>query len=161
MQQAFDAVLQKYPHAHREDLIPILQDIQDQCGHLSEEAVVAIGRYLNLPAGKIYGLATFYNQFRFETLGKYHIQICNGPNCHIEGAQETLQEFEKQLKIKTGEITRNGLFSIESVSCLGACCKAPVVAINEDYYTGVKPEDVDDIIHIYLEKEENQPDDHE
>jgi len=162
MQQSVQDILKKYPHAYREDLIPILQELQDKMGHLSEEAVIEVGHYLKLPAGKIYGLATFYNQFRFEPRGKYHIQICNGPNCHIEGAERILKEFEKQLKIKVGETTRNKLFSIESASCLGACEKAPVIAINNNYYSALKPENIKEIIQAcYNQEEENQSDIHE
>jgi NADH-quinone oxidoreductase subunit E len=79
-------------------------------------------------------VATFYNQFRFSPLGKYHIQVCRGTACHVLGSSTVLQELEKELKIKAGETTRDGLFSIEVVACIGACGLAPVVCINGEFY---------------------------
>ncbi len=134
METSVHEILSKYPEPQKENLIPILQDIQNKDGYLSDVSVIEVGRYLNIPVSKIYGVATFYNQFRFSPLGKYHIQVCRGTACHVLGSSTVLQELEKELKIKAGETTRDGLFSIEVVACIGACGLAPVVCINGEFY---------------------------
>lgn len=128
-------ILSKYPSGQRDFLIQILQEIQDELGYLSENSVTNVGKHLNLPTSKIYGLATFYNQFRFEPRGKFHVQLCNGTACHMEGAVTVLSRLEKELKIKPGQITRDGLFSIEVMTCIGACGQAPVISVNGEYHT--------------------------
>ena len=124
----------KFPDLNRDKLIPVLQEIQDEFGYLSEDSVNELSVHLKLPASKIYGLATFYNQFRFSPPGKYHIRICHGTGCHLEGAGNLISEVEKILKIGDGETTRDGMFSLEVLSCIGACGQAPVIAVNNEYY---------------------------
>jgi NADH-quinone oxidoreductase subunit E len=130
-------ILSKYTDSKREYLIPMLQDVQDVQGFISKDAVKIIGRHLNLPSSKIYGVATFYNQFRFNSPGKYHIQVCRGTACHVKGSSNVLDALQRELKIKAGETTRDGLFSIEVVACLGACGLAPVICINGEFYANV------------------------
>ncbi|SDC70600.1 NADH-quinone oxidoreductase subunit NuoE family protein [Williamwhitmania taraxaci] len=130
-----DAVLEKYLHHGRESLIPILQEIQDDLGYIPESALERVGKILNIPTAKIYGLATFYNQFRFLAKGKYHITLCKGSACHMFGATTLLTQLEKELKIKQGQTTRNGLFSIEVVPCMAACSQAPLISVNGQFYT--------------------------
>lgn len=148
-------IFSKYPEAGRDNLIPILQDIQNENGHLSKESIVEVGSYLNIPSSKIFGVATFYNQFRFQPNGKYHVQVCRGTACHVLGSATVLQEMEKQLKVKAGETTRDGLFSIEVVACIGACGLAPVISINGEFYAKVTPASLAEIIESYRKKEEN------
>ena len=134
-------------HLNRQDtLIPILQGIQNEFGYLSEEAVNRISETLNLPTSKIYGVATFYDQFRFEARGRFHIQICHGTACHIDSAARIIQEAERPLKIKQGQTSRDGMFSIEVVNCMGACGLSPVIAVNDKYYHGITPNDLKDIL---------------
>lgn len=146
MKETIAKLLEKYSHVRRDSLIPILQDIQDEIGYLSEEAIVMVGQHLNLPTSKIYGLATFYNQFRFEPRGKYHIMLCHGTACHLNGGQPLIDTIEKLLKIKAGQTTRNGQFSIEVVPCLGACAQAPVMVINGEYYSNLSPDKAKEIL---------------
>ncbi|MBO8152555.1 MAG: NADH-quinone oxidoreductase subunit NuoE [Candidatus Neomarinimicrobiota bacterium] len=148
-------ILKKYDDAKRDSLIPILQDIQDRLGYIPREAVRDIGKHLNLPASKIYGVATFYNQFRFEPLGKYHIQICRGTACHVKGSKKVLETLERELGIKTGRTTRDGLFSLEVVACLGACGLAPVITVNGEVYANMDSEKVKKLIKS-LKKEEGK-----
>jgi NADH-quinone oxidoreductase subunit E len=129
-----DIILKDFPNINRDSLIPILQKIQDEYGYLSEESIGQIGRYLDLPATKVYGLATFYNQFRFTPPGKYHIKVCDGTGCHLEGSGKLLKEIEKLLKIDDGETSRDGIFSLEVLSCIGACGHAPVISVNGEYH---------------------------
>ena len=144
-----DSILANYPDAQRDHLIPILQTVQEAEGYLSKKAVVEIGRHLKLPASKIYGVATFYNQFRFQPNGKYHVTVCRGTACHVKGSSTVLQILEQELKIKAGETTRDGLFSIEVVACIGACGLAPVISINDTFYANVDSGQIRKIVKEY------------
>ncbi len=138
MKQRIEDILQHFQQVNRDSLIPVLQAIQDEYGYLTEEALEEIGAQLNLPASKIYGLATFYNQFTFSPRGKYHIRICNGSACHIDHSESIRKEFKKQLGIGDGETTRDGMVSLEIVACIGACGQSPVIAVNDEYYPKFK-----------------------
>lgn len=153
METRIKDILQKYPQGKTENLIPILQDIQDVDGFLSEDSVVEVGRYLQLATGKIFGVATFYNQFRFKPLGKYHIQVCRGTACHVLGSATVLEEIEKILGIKSGNTTKDAQFSIEVVACIGACGLAPVVAINGNFHAKLTRESMKQIIENYRNQE--------
>ena len=133
-------IFQRYPGAKRDALIPILQEVQDVQGYLSRDSVIAVGQYLGLPASKVYGVATFYNQFRFQPLGRYNIQVCRGTTCHVKGSLGVLESLKRSLGIDAGQTTRDGLFSIEVVACLGACGLAPVLCINGEFHGNLKPE---------------------
>lgn len=157
--ESIEQILDKYSGAGRDSLIPILQEIQEAEGFLSERAIVATGKRLRIPTSKIYGVATFYNQFRFEPVGKYHIQVCRGTACHVLGSATVLQELESALKIKAGQTTRDQLFSIEVVACIGACGLAPVICINGEFFANVTSESLKQIVEQYRSKEtvnENQ-----
>ncbi len=153
MKTKIDEILDHYPGAGRDQLIPVLQDIQDADGYLSQEALVKTGGRLNMPTSKIYGVATFYNQFRFEPKGKYHIQVCRGTACHVLGSLTVLQELEKTLKIKSGQTSRDGLFSVEVVACIGACGLAPVISVNGTFHGNVTAAGIQTIIEQYRNKE--------
>ncbi len=141
-----EPIVTKYPAGRRDALIPLLQEVQDTQGYLSREAVVRIGRHLRLPASKVYGVATFYNQFRFQPLGRFHVQVCRGTACHVKGSQQTLQAIQRTLNIKPGQTTRDGQFSLEVVACLGACGLAPVMAVNGEFYAGATSDRVGRIL---------------
>ncbi len=153
MQTNIDQILQKHKGSKRDNLIPILQEIQETQGFLSEESLVKTGSLLNIPTSKIYGVATFYNQFRFEPKGKNHIQVCRGTACHVLGSLTVLQELEKTLKVKSGQTTRDGLFSIEVVACIGACGLAPVISVNGEFHANVNSQSIKEIVDIYRNKE--------
>jgi len=147
-------ILEKYPFVQRENLIPVLQDIQNELGYLTEEAVKEVSTYLDLPASKIYSLATFYSKFRFEPRGKYHIVICRGTSCHIHGASHLINKVYEFIGLQSGETTRDGLFSLEVVPCMNACAFGPVMAVNDSYYTGLNEDKLKEIIDFYKESEE-------
>ncbi len=137
MNQKIEDILLKYRHSQQDKLIPILQEIHDEVGLLSEDAIVAVSNFLQIPASKVYGLATFYNQFRFEAKGQYHFQVCHGTACHMLGAVSVIEFLEKNLRVKAGKTSRDGLYSLEVVPCMGACAHSPVIAMNEKYYTRI------------------------
>jgi len=141
-----DPIVSRHPAGRREALIPMLQEVQEAHGYLSRDAVIRIGRHLRLPASKVYGVATFYNQFRFQPLGRYHLQLCRGTACHVKGSNQTLGAVQRTLQIKPGQTTRDGLFSLEVVACLGACGLAPLMAVNSEFHAGVTSERVTKIL---------------
>lgn len=144
-----DGLLDRHSQAGRDALIPILQELQEAEGFLSRDAIVRVGRRLRLPASKIYGVATFYNQFRFEPQGKYHIQVCRGTACHVKGSAAVMDRLQRELGIGPDETTRDGLFSLEVVACIGACGLAPVISVNGTFHANLTPDDVTLIIESY------------
>ncbi len=154
MKNGIAKILESKGDAKRDSLIPILQAIQESEGFLSEVSVAEVGNRLGIPSSKIYGVATFYNQFRFEPKGKYHIQVCRGTACHVLGSATVLEQIEKTLKAKAGQTTRNGLFSIEVVACIGACGLAPVISINGEFHAKVTENSIASIIESYKNRED-------
>lgn len=148
-----EAILGKFPNNDRENLLPILQDVQREEGYIPEEAVVKVSAYLKIPTSKVYAVSTFYDQFRFSPGAKYRISVCNGTGCHMEGASSLLGTLEKMLSIAEGETTGNRLFALETTPCMGACGKAPVIRINDDFYTSVTKDKLETIIGSIRDKE--------
>lgn len=152
MKEAVKDILKRYTGAGRDKLIPILQEVQEALGFISQDSVIEIGEHLHLPASKIFGVATFYNQFRFEPIGKYHIQICRGTACHVKGSAAVLEALKRNLNIESGQTSRDGKFSLEEVACLGACGLAPVIAVNGHFHAKVDPDDVQGLLNDYRKK---------
>jgi NADH:ubiquinone oxidoreductase subunit E len=140
MSTDLNIILKKYKQGKREDLIPLLQEIQDDLGYLSEEAIVKTGSFLGLSTTKIYGLATFYDRFRFIPSGKIQVRICNGTSCFLNGSQAIINKVKEELGVMPGQTTRDGNFSYEIVSCMGGCCNGPVINVNGQYHTLIKAE---------------------
>lgn len=151
MDEQLTSIFNDFPNKQRDDLIPLLQKIQDHYGFLSEELIIAVGKYLNISTNKIFGVATFYDNFRFGPRGKFHIRLCHGTACHVAGASNILTELEKLLKIKNGETDKNGLFSLEVASCIGACGLAPLIEINDEYFTHITIDSIKEILDHYRE----------
>jgi len=116
------------------DLIPILQATQERFGYLPEEIMVGIAKFLKLPPSAVYGVSTFYAQFKLTPTGKRTVKVCRGTACHVRGADRVLQEIEKKLNLKPGETTEDLEYSLETVACIGACALAPTIVINEDVH---------------------------
>ena len=133
-------------------MIPLLQAIQEEHGHVSRYAVHRVGQHLRLPESKIYGVATFYNQFRFQPPGRFHVQICRGTACHVKGSAAVLAVLKRELKIDAGQTSKDGLFSLEVVACIGACGLAPVICVNGTFHAKLTPNDVVKIISEYRGK---------
>ena len=151
--RSIEQVIGRFPQAGRDSLIPILQAVQEEQGFLSEAAVASISRHLGIPASKVYGVATFYNQFRFQPKGKYHILVCRGTACHVKGSAKVLDALIKYLRIEPGKTTRDKMFSLETVACMGACALSPVICINQDFYPKVSPAKVIKLIEACRERE--------
>jgi len=149
MQATIDEILGRYKAGSRESLLPLLQDIQIEYGYLNEEAILKVGQHIKLPSSKVYGIATFYDQFRFVQKGKFHFKVCRGTSCHMHGTSGILREVERVLNIKEGQTSRDGRFSLEAVSCMGACGSAPVINVNGEFQTAITIPDIAKIIDSY------------
>jgi len=125
-----------------EELIPILQKVQDITGFLSDDSIMEIARFTRVPVSSVFGVATFYAQFRFKPRGETHILVCRGTACHVKGVPRILEEIENQLGIKEGETSVDRKYSIESVACIGACSLAPCVMVNGKVEANLTPQKI-------------------
>jgi len=137
-----------------DELIPVLQAVQNEYGYLSEESMVAIARFTRVPESKVYGVATFYAQFRFTPIGKTHISVCRGTACHVRGSSKILENIENALGIQSGDVTEDLKYSLETLACIGACGIAPCVMVNNKVNAKMTPQKVRDIIN--KDKEQSQ-----
>ncbi len=142
-------IFKHYPANDRSNLIAILQQIQDEYGYLPEEALQDVASFLCMPVSSVYGVATFYNQFRLTPLGKNVIRVCRGTACHVKNSANILTALESELNIVAGGTTRDKLFTLETVACIGACSIAPVININEEYYGRISVKEIPKIIKKY------------
>ena len=138
----------------RGNLIPILQMIQETHSYLPAEALKMVAQHLEISTCEVYGVATFYNQFRFHPPGKHPIKVCLGTACHVRGGDIVLENFERKLEIAEGETTPDREFSIDRVACVGCCALAPVATIGETVHGHMAPSKVEGIIlRTQIEKE--------
>jgi NADH-quinone oxidoreductase subunit E len=128
-----DPLIRKY-NGKKGNLIPILQGTQDLYGYLPRGAFEKISRETGLELSEMFGVATFYAQFRLKPVGKHIIKVCHGTACHVQNAKEISESLEETLKVKDGETTEDRLFTLESVACLGCCSLAPVMMIGDQTY---------------------------
>ena len=128
--------------ARRDELIPILQQVQAEFGYLPEQAMLAIARFAGVPESQVYAVATFYAQFRFMPIGKKHVMVCRGTSCHVRGAQRILDVIERRLGIKEGQTTPDREYSLETVACIGACGLSPCIMVNRKVEASLTPKKV-------------------
>lgn len=133
MEKRIQKILPEFEGKKRE-LIPILQRIQEDIGYLSEDSMKITAKYLKLPESHVFGVASFYSQFRFNPVGKYILKVCHGTACHVLNSPALTEKIESILNIKDGETTKDGLFTLESVACLGCCSLAPVMMTGDEVY---------------------------
>ena len=149
-------IFQKYPRYDRSNLIPLLQDVQEIYGYLPEDALKEIANHISIPFSSVYGVATFYNQFRLTPLGKNVIRVCRGTACHVKNSANILATLESELGICAGQTTRDKLFTLETVACIGACSIAPVININDEYYGRVAIKEIPKILNKYRKEEKSK-----
>ena len=130
----------------KSDLIPFLQAVQAKFGYLPEEAMRQTARFLKLPESTVFGVATFYSQFRLKPSAKRAIKVCSGTACHVRGKDEILNEIEKRLGIRPGETAQNMEYSLEVVACLGSCAIGPIMIVDNDIYGHMTPAKVGEIL---------------
>jgi NADH-quinone oxidoreductase subunit E len=148
----------------RGHLIPVLQMIQQRYAYLHPEAIKMVGEHLDIAVCEVYGVATFYNQFRFHPPGKHPIKVCLGTACHVRGSDIILENFERKLEIQDGETTPDKEFSIDRVACVGCCALAPVTIVDETVHGHMAPSKVEGLLlgfQIEKEKKERTKQKHE
>ncbi|UCE24205.1 MAG: NADH-quinone oxidoreductase subunit NuoE [Candidatus Zixiibacteriota bacterium] len=133
-------------------LIPLLQSAQDTYGYISEKAIDYISHITGIPSADIYGVVTFYAQFRTKPLGKYVIKVCNGTACHVNGAKNITDTINDELNIDYEETSDDGSFSLLSVACIGCCSLAPVILINDETYGRLTPAKLRKVLRSYKQR---------
>lgn len=144
--EEMECIIRAYPGEKRY-ILAMMQDLQKQCNYLPREALEQIARHVEIPFAKVYAMATFYKAFSLVPRGQYHIKLCDGTACHIKSSAVLIDQIYNTLGIKTGETTEDGLFSLETVNCIGACAIAPVIVINDRVYPKVSSSGIVDIIN--------------
>jgi len=145
-------LFQTYPRDRRYAL-PLLQDIQKQCGYLPKEHIIEAAVYLGVPLSRVYAMATYYRSFSLEPRGKYVIKVCDGTACHIKDSKNVLETLKGLLCVDVGGMDKDGLFSVETVNCLGACALAPVMMIDEEYFGKLTEESIAEILVEFRKRE--------
>jgi NADH-quinone oxidoreductase subunit E len=156
---ALDALKSKLKQMGQERgrLIPMLQLVQDRLAYLPPAAVRLVSDQLEISASEVYGVATFYNQFRFNPPGRHPIKVCLGTACHVKGGEIILENFERKLQIRDGQTTADREFSIDRVACVGCCALAPVAIVGETLHGKMQPSKVEGIVlKIAIEKEQQE-----
>ena len=133
IKEQLDDTLSRYT-GDKSELIPILQEAQERFGYLPEEIMAGIAKFLQLSPATVYGVATFYAQFKFVPTGKRMVKVCRGTACHVRGAARILSEVEKRLGIKPGESTGDLEYALETIACFGSCALAPVIVVDNSVY---------------------------
>jgi NADH-quinone oxidoreductase subunit E len=154
----FDALVQKYP-LKRSALIPMLLYAQDEIGYLSDAVIGEVAERIGITELEVRNVATYYSMLRFKPAGKFNIQVCTNICCMLRGAYDVYERFQEELGIGHKGVTSDGLFSLEEVECIGACCWAPAIQVNYDFLDEIKPELVPGILDGYrgrvLEQEDS------
>ena len=143
--EKLDEIFSHYK-GQKQELIPILQEAQEVFRYLPAEVMCEIAKFLRVPESSVYGVSTFYAQFKLTPIGRKIVKICRGTACHVRGGAKILEETEKQLGIKDGETTEDLEWTLETIACFGSCALAPVMVIDKDVYGRVTTKKVKDIL---------------
>ena len=136
-----------------EDLIQALHRVQEEFGHVPTEAQRLVAESVGVPLSRVYGVVTFYHYFRTRPAGKHTIRVCLGTACHVRGVGNVLSALQNALDVDVGNTTADGLFTLETLRCLGTCSLAPVMMVDEAVHGRLNPETVQDVIQTYREDE--------
>jgi NADH-quinone oxidoreductase subunit E len=144
----FDALVQKYP-VKRSALVPMLLYAQDEIGYVSDAAIGEIADRLSLTELDVRNVASYYSMLRFKPAGKFNVQVCTNISCMLRGAYDVYERFQQELGIGHKGVTKDGVFSLEEVECIGACCWAPAIQVNYDFHDELTPDHVPGIVAGY------------
>jgi len=144
----FDALVQKYP-VKRSALVPMLLYAQDEIGYLSDAVVAEVADRIGITELEVRNVASYYSMLRFKPAGRYNIQVCTNISCMLRGAYEVYERFQEELGVGHKGVTADGLFSLEEVECIGACCWAPAIQVNYDFHVELSPDHVPGILSGY------------
>jgi NADH-quinone oxidoreductase subunit E len=142
---AIDAIVHKH-NVEPGAVIPVLQEIQEAYGHVPPVAIQRVAEHMNIPASEIYGIVTFYAQFRLQPLGKNLVRVCHGTACHLCGAEMVAEALTQATGAREGETSPDDLFTVERVACLGCCSLAPCIMVNNETHGRLTPESVDKLV---------------
>jgi NADH-quinone oxidoreductase subunit E len=146
-----DALVVKYP-VRRSALIPMLLYAQDEVGYLSDAVIAEVAVRIGITELEVRNVATYYSMLRFKPAGKYNVQVCTNISCMLRGAYDLYERFQEELGIGHKGVTADGVFSLEEVECIGACCWGPAIQVNYDFHDELKPEQVPGILDGYRKK---------
>jgi NADH-quinone oxidoreductase subunit E len=146
MKNEMEKVLSHYPR-QRDALLPILQELQGISGYLTPEAMVAAAAHCRVHPVEVYGAATFYEQFKLRPVGKKMVRVCQGTACHVMGGAQVLEEIKKRLGVEPGGTTEDGMFTLETVACIGACALAPTMVVDGDTIGTVKAQEIKEVLN--------------
>ncbi len=146
--QQVNDIIDKF-HNSKESLLMIMQDINEQYNFVPPECVPVLAEKLDVPPSLIYSVATFYKTISLEPRGKYIINVCTGTACHVRGAEKIIDTLEEKLQVKTGQTTGDGLFTLETVRCLGCCAAGPVIMVNKNMHGGLDRSSTLNVIEDY------------
>ncbi len=149
-------ILARY-RGERVELILILEEVQEQLGYLPKEALLDIADFVHRSAASVFGVATFYNRFRFTPIGRHAIRVCMGTACHVAGGALVMEAMERELEVKVGGVTPDEEFSLDRVACVGCCVLAPVIVINREVSPKMTPFKVEEVLAGLKEPKENVP----
>lgn len=147
-----DKIIDNYEERFKDDhkvLIELIQDINQEFNYIPEGSLIRISKRCGVPLSQLFSLATFYDSFRMEKIGKHHICICSGTTCHINGSDKVINELQNKLKIEPGHTTEDGKWTFETVHCFGVCAHGPLVEIDGKYYHKITPEKLNEILKKY------------
>jgi len=148
----FDALVERYP-LRRSALIPMLLYAQDEIGYLSDAVIAEVAQRIGITELDVRNVASYYSMLRFKPVGKYNVQVCTNISCMLRGGYEIYERFQEELGIGAKGVTEDGLFSLEEVECIGACCWAPAIQVNYDFHDELKPDLVPGILDGYRGKD--------
>jgi NADH-quinone oxidoreductase subunit E len=148
MPEVIEVIFEKYQRKP-DQLIPILQNVQREFGYITPESVKHISRYLRISENQIFGVSSFYAQFRFTAPGRHSVRVCLGTACHVRGGATLLELLERELGISCGETTPDRRFDLERVACLGCCALSPVVQIDADIYSRMTVNKLSELLKQY------------
>jgi NADH-quinone oxidoreductase subunit E len=146
-----DALVEKYP-VRRSALVPMLLYAQDEVGYLSDAVIAEVARRIGITELEVRNVATYYSMLRFEPAGEFNIQVCTNISCMLRGAYEVYERFQEELGVGHKGVTADGVFSVEEVECIGACCWAPAIQVNYDFLDDLQPDQVPGILQVYRAK---------
>lgn len=155
MEEQLNSVFASY-QGEKSELIPLLQDVQEEFGYLPEEAMREVAHFVRLPESKVFGVVTFYARFHLQPRGRHIIRLCCGTACHVRGGSKVADKVKDVLKVDVGETTGDNKFTYEEVACIGACGLAPVMTIDEKTYGKLNPEKVKSIIENFGEESQEE-----
>ena len=155
MRERLLRILEPY-RGQRGATVPVLEKVQEELGYLPEEAISEIANFLGLSKNEVYGIASFYAQFRFERQGEHLVRVCQGTACHVQGGRRVLEAVERELGIKCGETTGDYKFTLERVACFGSCALAPVMVMDKTVFGKMTTIKAKEVLNRYLGKEQSK-----